>query len=612
LTRPLRRLRKILLVVLATIIVAVFYCSNLRLIAAGDSFPTALVSLALSTDGSATLDRFAPWTRTEVAWSRGLIVLKEGHFRSVYPIGQAVLAAPLIAPVAAVLNVKDWNIPRQIYFARVAEKGAAAVLTALSVVVLFFALTRLTDRRYAFALAALFALGTSSWPISSQALWQQTGGQLCMAAALYLFVVWVRDPERKYRLVGVGCCCAMAIFIRPTNIVFTAAFGIAAVLAERRWKAGVLIAFPPALVAAALGVYNLVLFGSVFGGYGQYLAPNREPLRALVALLISPGRGLFFFSPFLIFALPALLNRHLWKSDLRPIVTACVLGIAAHLTVVSFWAQWWGGHSWGWRLLTELGPAMVVLVALAVPTIHSSVALKATFVALGAVSVLIQAVGAYCYPRGGWDAVPYPVDAHRVWNWKDNPVSRSIQGGFEWQPYSTVTKLLSRETWTLAEIWDDVPPMDLVSVNWWTFPTAVQKRRVNLESTSGVPTRRSDSCYLDVATIQLAEEGSPLYLRIVGWAFDGNSGTAPEEAVIKVKAPGRETRIVAAERMERPDVAAAFRNPNITRSGIAADILLDQPASAHYALSILQIGSDYAVECTPTVALTTRKWYDKQ
>jgi hypothetical protein len=46
-------------------------------------------------------------------------------------------------------------------------------------------------------------------------------------------------------------------------------------------------------------------------------------------------------------------------------------------------------------------------------------------------SVFVQAVGAFYYPNGNWDATPQNVDEHpeRLWNWNDSQIGRSFHSG---------------------------------------------------------------------------------------------------------------------------------------------------------------------------------------
>jgi hypothetical protein len=60
--------------------------------------------------------------------------------------------------------------------------------------------------------------------------------------------------------------------------------------------------------------------------------------------------------------------------------------------------------------------------------------------------VLIQALGVFFYPNGHWDGTPQSVDGApgRLWNWKDNPIVRTLRGGVYWEPYAIVGVALSK------------------------------------------------------------------------------------------------------------------------------------------------------------------------
>jgi hypothetical protein len=111
----------------------------------------------------------------------------------------------------------------------------------------------------------------------------------------------------------------------------------------------------------------------------------------------------------------------------------------------------------------------------------------AAFCILGAISISVQAVGVYCYPGGAWDAFPYPVDTHRVWDWKDNPISRSFHAGIDKQPYRSFDKLFRRETWTLANTGQRVAPVDLAMARWWALPDPLDVfHEVSLSQLAGI------------------------------------------------------------------------------------------------------------------------------
>src|SRR5207247_10839248 len=102
--------------------------------------------------------------------------------------------------------------------------------------------------------------------------------------------------------------------------------------------------------AALLALYNLIAFGAVTGGTGPTTTPTwalfaQVPLRdGLAGLLVSPGRGLFVYSPVLLFSLWGFLR--MWR-DGPAAFQPLAVGVVLVVLVVSKWFLWWGGHSWG-------------------------------------------------------------------------------------------------------------------------------------------------------------------------------------------------------------------------------------------------------------------------
>ena len=126
--------------------------------------------------------------------------------------------------------------------------------------------------------------------------------------------------------------------------------------------------------ALLLGFYNASCFGSSFSSSYRYLgnfpeisntgflgftAPSWE---ALWGITFSPYRGLFFLSPFLLFAAPGFwyfVRDREWRLE-------GVLGAAtviAHLLLISCWYDWRGGFAIGPRNLLLILPYLIIAMA---------------------------------------------------------------------------------------------------------------------------------------------------------------------------------------------------------------------------------------------------------
>jgi hypothetical protein len=424
--------------VLLFVLLSVIYHSNLRPVAAGDSFPGSLIPFSVILDGSVTLDRFGPWMDEHNAYSSRVVQKAGGHWYSWYPIAGPVLASPLYLPVALTPWVRHQSAGTLVSIARVWEKVTAVTLAAASALALLCLLRRLTSRRLAMVLTLVFALGTASWSTSSQALWPHTFGQLAIIATLYAIErLSSAESESPWYWIA-GACAGCALAIRLTNLLLLPALALALWSRNAKPRDYVRIFVPPALAAAPVAAYNFLVFHRLAGGYATQL--GRHFFDGLSGILISPGRGLLIYTPVAIFALAALMPHAREARDRhRPVLVAAGVFSLLYVVLMAAWPDWWGGYCWGPRMLTEILPGLMVLIAIGWPAIEAR-GWEGAFAGVALYCVLIQAIGVYCYPKGAWDALPVSVDVDpgRLWNWGDNPIIRTVRGGVVWEPYAIV------------------------------------------------------------------------------------------------------------------------------------------------------------------------------
>jgi len=229
--------------------------------------------------------------------------------------------------------------------------------------------------------------------------------------------------------VWAGFAAGVAAAIRPSNLLLTVALCIALVVARASLRAIAALLLPVITLVGMTALYNLHVAGTVWGFYSVGTLDGSF-LQGLLGLLISPGRGLLWFCPvlLLVVAPPQDKQRTVWL--------AAAIFAALHLILIAKWRYWWGGYSWGPRLLSEAIPAAFVLIAM-------RPRLSRTFWAAAVYSIGIQALGVYFYPKGHWDNVPVSVDvaSERLWDWRDNPIRRTASGGFVWEGYAALGAL---------------------------------------------------------------------------------------------------------------------------------------------------------------------------
>jgi len=421
---------------------SVVYHSNLRPVASGDTLPASLIPFSIWLDHTVRLDRFGPWVDAHQEYS-SVVVRIRGHYYSGYPIAGPVLAAPLYFPLAALRSLGNWDPGALIALARILEKFAAASIAAFSAVLMLLLLRGLTSDSWAWGLTLVYALGTVAWSTSSQALWQQTTGQLAIVGALFFLERWSGQRDSWVALWSCGACAACALTIRPSNIVLLPAL-VAALFAIRAKAADYLRLFvlPFAAGVMVLG-YNIFVFQQAAGAYRLEWFDGGL-LEGFSGMLFSPGRGLLIYTPVALFALCSLLPKAaIARHKHAALFLASIVFTLLHGLVIAQFRFWWGGYCWGPRLLAEIMPPLVVLMALGTPALEAPWA-KRSFAVLAIYGCLIQALGVYFYPKGHWDNLPVSVDKAqgRLWSWSDNPIGRTAAGGPVWEPYAIVRAAL--------------------------------------------------------------------------------------------------------------------------------------------------------------------------
>ena len=364
-----------------------------------------LTAQALLETGSPRLDRYltpeirersvsAPWT----IWSFG------GHLYNLYPPGASLLALPAVA--AARLAGLEMTNPRH-------DEALQVFLSALLVAALFLVLER-TARPFlppgaAFLAALSFGLGTSIASTFGTALWSHGPAALFGALAL-LHLVRARAAERTPDGLLLGALAGAAFLCRPTAALPAALLFLLLVVRHRHEafryaiSGGACVAL---LVAGSLAVLGIPL--------PAYYIPrswpvNGSPLVGLLGVLASPGRGLFAFSPFLVAGLAGWGSPRLRRDPLFLLASAWA---ALQVAVVCRNADWWGGWSYGPRLLSDSLPAWFLLVVLSAadgaPRLRGTV--RAAVAALAGAAVLFS-IGVHSV-QGLFNRA--------TWSWNDRP-----------------------------------------------------------------------------------------------------------------------------------------------------------------------------------------------
>jgi hypothetical protein len=404
------------------------YLANGRTLWSGDTLPARYLPISVLREGNFDLDEFpflytpagthhpelsppATFTRKGDLWLPYYVERAGGHYVSLYPV-----AGPLLAALVYVPSVLG-GLPAEHPIFYTLEKLAAAALVALSVAVLYLALLRVSTEPRALAIALVYAVGTSSLSVSSQALWQHGPSQLALAAALYGAL---RSRGAPRWGAATGFCLGVAVICRPTDLLLAAPLAVH--LAVREPRGAPLLALgglPPLAFQLA---YNHAYFGhalhsSLGVGWHFWSTPLRE---GLPGILLSPGRGLLVYSPVFLFALGALALS--WRRGGDGLLRSLSIGVGLEILLYGKWVSWWGGHCYGPRLLADLAPVLALALYPVPGWLAARRTWKALFVVAVVLSVYAHVVGAFL-DDGSWSS-RMEIERHpeRVWRWSDNPL----------------------------------------------------------------------------------------------------------------------------------------------------------------------------------------------
>jgi hypothetical protein len=405
------------------------YFANWRMRGAGDSLPTRVLPFSILREANLDLNEFTWASSPRRAWPYYVHGKRDAdgvRLYSVSSIATAVVVTPLyVAPTAwLVWNNISYNDSRARAVIVLMEKLSAAVLTALSAAVLFLALAGMTTRHWALALTLIYALGTSTWAISSQALWAHALSELCLAT---LFAILVHGRATAGWAFAAAAISVLMVWNRPQMAVFAAMLLVFAVSRDRRTAiplVGLALVSGGVLVA-----YNLWALGNVAGGYGGFGHFSNPLLNGLAGLTVSPNRGLFVYTPIALFSVWGAVQ--IWRQEAPVWLRMMTIGLAGHVVLYSKFDEWWAGFSYGPRYFSDVQPLLVVLLVYGLIPFWRLRTVRAGAVLFAAYGVFVQAVGVYA-ADDGWNRDPISVDTRpeRVWDWRDTQIRRAIGNGF--------------------------------------------------------------------------------------------------------------------------------------------------------------------------------------
>lgn len=416
-----------------------------RYLGSGDTIPHELLPVSVIHEFDLDFNEFVDSTDPEEL--RYFYRNVDGRIVSIYPILPGLANVPVFF-LAHLGSLDVYEYRHEL------SKITATVLVSLSVVFMFLIMAGLTrSNTIALLLSAVYLFGTCVWSVASMAMWQHTVSAPLLAAAFYCLlpggrrqVAGRKSQVESRRSKGEDCGSAekwkwlvplagwllgLAVWGRPTNLVIAGPLALVVLFKHRRQFVSFAVGMAVPLVL--MEVYSLVYWGDLLAlGQGHRAGQfDGNPLHGFLGLMFSPNRGLLVFSPVLVFAVVELVRRTFaWRTDL----TQRALGVSflALVALYSFWGQWWGGYCFGYRLLLECIPILMVFMALAWNrTMAGNRPVMVLFGLLLAISVFFNFLGAVYYPQG-FNMHPNSINLYpeRLWDMADGELVRCAKKGW--------------------------------------------------------------------------------------------------------------------------------------------------------------------------------------
>lgn len=280
-----------------------------------------------------------------------------------------------------------------------------SAITTLTVLLTFFVVCKLTSTRTALTITLGLAFGTLLLPYAGTVSSHSFTALLACGAISAL--LRYRETFSTWALVLCALCLSWITLSEVACVVYAAPFAVFCVIICRSWRDRIvfcMMAMPAAMLF--LG-FNWLAFESPFRtGYKYYVNPGyvswqsdptkdffNNPIVPALRLLFDFGKGMFIFSPFMIFVLPGI-KRWFEKGD-RLVITVILISSMMYFFFIASSTIWHGGICVGPRYLILLIPVLCMIVGYAYE--HGSTMIRRLIVIMMVLAVVPNLIGVFVH-----------------------------------------------------------------------------------------------------------------------------------------------------------------------------------------------------------------------
>lgn len=312
-----------------------------------------------------------------------------------YPLGTPILSIPFVV----VANQVGLNALKQ---DRTLQKIIVFMIIFFVLLVTYIISRAFLSKLNSTIISVLAVFGTVIGPTIGTGLWS-INFEVLFIGVTFLFLIKIR-LSKSINSIMLGIILFLGYFVRPTFaiiIVFTFIY-----LAIRNRKSLVLVATTSFVFFALFVIFSLYSYGTYLPPYYHQGLSTINAYQALLGLLLSPSRSILIYSPIII--LPILYSLTMFRSNTSIIYFIGILMMVSLFLINAFWPCWWGGWSYGPRILTDMVYISVILAIMIVGSAQQNRRKKMIvfMMLLFAIGVFINLPGMYNQYTRSWNAFP--------------------------------------------------------------------------------------------------------------------------------------------------------------------------------------------------------------
>lgn len=325
--------------------------------------------------------------------------------------------------------------------------------------------------------AILYGFASSAWPYASYGFDVPLTG-LLLLASIRPVIQDLHAPARsgtaawswrRSRWALAGLFTALSIVTRVSMALLIVPLAVVLVLRYRRaparalWALAAAFGVPVALSLAFVAWYNQVRFGSVLNDGHAHVAATQfspTPWLGILGPIVSPGKGLPWYSPVLLLALIAFPS---FRRGQRPVAMLCMAATLCVALPYMLVNDWYGGAAWGPRFDIAALPVLLLPLVQLPDLVQARPAMKFVSAGVIALSVLVQLAGVLVsYPDRLRHAAQEGVADRIYWDPRYSPLAdhlRVLFGYITNLPAATLPVPLSQ---SFTVWWQDLWRIDQV------------------------------------------------------------------------------------------------------------------------------------------------------